>query len=153
MAGDDTMIDYLQRLAGSCLSGRSDRQEIYIPFGPGANGKSVFFDTLLSVLEGYASTAPESLLTSRGTSDHPTAVARLCSKRMVVASETGAGATLRVQQMKRLTGDRTITGRFMRQDYFEFRRTFKLILITNNRPHIAENTDAVWRRMRLIPST
>lgn len=151
MAGDRDMIEYLQRLAGYRTSGQADLQELYIAHGPGANGKSVFFDTLLSVLEGYASTAPESLLTSRSGSDHPTSVARLVGKRMVVASETEAGANLRVQQMKRLTGDSTLTARFMRQDYFEFRRTFKLIMITNNRPRIAENTDAVWRRLRLIP--
>ena len=44
-----------------------------------------------------------------------------------------------------------LTGRKMRQDFFSFPRTHKLILITNNRPIIRETTAAVWRRVRLIP--
>jgi len=39
----------------------------------------------------------------------------------------------------------------MRQDYFEFERTHKMILVTNNRPKITESTCAIWRRIRLIP--
>jgi putative DNA primase/helicase len=39
----------------------------------------------------------------------------------------------------------------MRQDLFTFRRTHKLILQTNNRPRITEQSTAVWRRLKLIP--
>jgi len=39
----------------------------------------------------------------------------------------------------------------MRQDYFHFNRTHKLIVATNNKPIVREDTHAVWRRLRLIP--
>ena len=39
----------------------------------------------------------------------------------------------------------------MRQDYIEFPRTFKLVLLTNNRPVVNEDGEAAWRRIRLIP--
>jgi putative DNA primase/helicase len=39
----------------------------------------------------------------------------------------------------------------MRCDFFEFHRTHKLVLITNNRPRLSESTEAVWRRLRLLP--
>lgn len=39
----------------------------------------------------------------------------------------------------------------MRQNYFAFERTFKVVLITNNRPRVDEDSEAVWRRLRLIP--
>ena len=40
---------------------------------------------------------------------------------------------------------------FAWQDFFEFDRTHKTILVTNNKPVISENNEAVWRRLRLIP--
>jgi putative DNA primase/helicase len=39
----------------------------------------------------------------------------------------------------------------MRQDFFEFDRTHKLIMHTNNKPRVNEDSTAVWRRLRLIP--
>ncbi|MDB5298306.1 MAG: phage/plasmid primase, family [Phycisphaerales bacterium] len=154
MDDDHDMVAYLRRLAGLCLTGDATVQELWIPWGGGANGKSVFFDTLSGLMGDYAGIAPDSLLTARAMgSEHPTEVAGLCGKRMVVASETEEGAKLRIQLVKRLTGDATITARFMRQDFFEFPRTHKLVMVTNNRPVIRETTNAVWRRVRLIPFT
>lgn len=39
----------------------------------------------------------------------------------------------------------------MRQDYFTFRRSFKTVLVTNEKPTIRESRLAVWRRIRLLP--
>jgi putative DNA primase/helicase len=142
---------YLQRKAGIWLTGDIGVQEFDIPYGGGANGKSVFFDTLLGMLGDYAGRAPESLLTARKHDEHPTEIADLFGKRLIVGSETEEGAKLRLQLIKRLTGDETMKGRFMRRDYFEFRRTAKVVLVTNNRPAVGESSDAVWRRLRLIP--
>ena len=146
------LIGYLRRWCGLFLTGCPNTHELLIAHGSGANGKSVIFDTLCGLLESLAGVAPDSLLIARhGQSEHPTEIADLFGKRLVVASETESGATLRLQLIKRLTGDSTIKARFMRQDFFEFRRTHKLVLITNNRPRLSENTEAVWRRLRLLP--
>jgi putative DNA primase/helicase len=154
MAGNHTMIGYLQRLAGLCLSGLATTQELYILHGGGANGKSVFVDTLNGMMGDYSGLAPDSLLTARSQgAEHPTEIADLCGKRLVIGSETEEGAKLRVQLVKRLTGDATIKARYMRCDYHEFPRTHKLILVTNSRPRIGETTHAIWRRVRLIPFT
>ena len=72
-------------------------------------------------------------------------------KRLVVASEAEKDSRLRLQLIKRLTGDTMIKGRFMRQDFFSFPRTFKTILVTNNKPKVEEDTEAAWRRIRLVP--
>jgi putative DNA primase/helicase len=87
----------------------------------------------------------------RNNPEHPTEIADLCGKRLVVASETDEGRRLRVQLIKRLTGNSALKARFMRGDYFQFARTHKLILATNNRPVIKETTLALWRRIRLVP--
>jgi putative DNA primase/helicase len=151
MDGNETLIAYLQRIAGLCLSGDVTVQELFIFHGTGANGKSVWLDTVAGLLGDYACEAAPSLLTTRSHDEHPTEVADLAGRRLVVASETEEGARLRVQLVKRLTGNARIKGRFMRQDYFEFPRTHKLILVTNNMPMIRETTNAVWRRIRLVP--
>jgi putative DNA primase/helicase len=153
MGGNAEMVAYLARVLGRCLSGDVSEQELYFFLGEGANGKSVFLDTLAGLMGDYACEAPPSLVTSRSHEEHPTELADLCGKRLVIASETEEGAKLRIQLVKRLTGNAVIKGRFMRQDYFEFPRTHKLILVTNNKPIIRETTNAVWRRVRLIPFT
>ena len=150
MGGNEELIGYLQKLAGLCLTGDATVQELFIFYGGGANGKSVFVDTLLGLLGDYAGSAPDSLLTvSRN--EHPTELADLLGRRLVVASETEAGAKLRIQLVKKLTGDARIKGRYMRQDFFEFDRTHKLILVSNNKPVVGEGSHAVWRRLRLVP--
>jgi putative DNA primase/helicase len=151
MGGNRRMVDYLARVLGLCLSGDVSIQELYFFIGEGANGKSVLIDTVLGLLGAYATVAPESLLLLRAHPEHATEIADLCGRRLVVASETEEGAQLKVQLVKRLTGDARLKGRFMRRDFFEFDRTHKLVIVSNNRPVIRETKHAVWRRVRLVP--
>lgn len=149
-ARDQALIEYVLRLLGMCLTGDIAEQVLPIFHGSGANGKSVLVDTMLGLWGDYGSLAPPSLLTS-GRNEHPTEIADLLGRRFVVASETEQNATLRLQLVKRLTGDDRLKGRFMRQDYFEFARTHKIIMVTNNKPRIDEDGEAAWRRIRLVP--
>jgi len=151
MADNATMIGYLRRVLGMCLTGDISVQELWVFHGQGANGKSVLLDTFAGLLGDYAGLAPPGLLTTRAYESHPTEIADLCGLRVVLGSETEEGATLKIQLIKRMTGDATLKARHMRCDFFEFQRQFKLILATNNRPRIPENTCAVWRRLRLVP--
>ena len=151
MAGDEAMIAALQRLAGYFLTGDISVQILPIFYGPGGNGKNVLLDTLMGIMGPYAAEAPEGLITARKTDEHPTEIADLCGKRLVVASETEEGKRMRIGLVKRLTGNRYLKARFMRQDYFQFERTHKTVLVTNNRPVVTETSNAIWRRLRLIP--
>ena len=151
MAGDEAKISALQRLAGYFLTGDISVQILPIFYGPGGNGKNVLLDTLMGIMGPYAAEAPEGLITARKTDEHPTEIADLCGKRLVVASETEEGKRMRIGLVKRLTGNRYLKARFMRQDYFQFERTHKTVLVTNNRPVVTETSNAIWRRLRLIP--
>jgi putative DNA primase/helicase len=147
------LVGFVQRWLGYCLTGDITEQILPIFWGEGGNGKSVLIDTTVLLMGDYAGVAPPDLLVVRKHQEHPTELADLMGKRLVVASESERGAELRLQLVKRLTGDATIKGRFMRQDYFEFPRTHKLILVTNNRPEVKEDTEAAWRRLRLVAFT
>ncbi len=151
MAGNDAMIEALQRLAGYFLTGDISVQILPIFFGPGSNGKNVFLDTIMGILGPHAEEAPDGLITIRQGDEHPTEIADLYGKRLVVASETEEGRKMRVGLVKKITGNKYLKGRFMRQDYFQFERTHKTVLVTNNRPIVTESSNAIWRRLRLIP--
>lgn len=149
--GDRDLIQFVQRWHGHCLS--ADIREQYLPIyhGEGNNGKSVLLDTISAVMGDYVGEAPPDLITVRKHPEHPTEIADLMGRRLVIASETERDAELRLQLIKRLTGNARLKARLMRQDYFEFARSHKMILVTNNRPSIREDTEAAWRRLRLVP--
>lgn len=149
--GDTELVGFVQRWLGYCLTGDVGEQYLPIFHGEGGNGKSVLLDTVSRIMGDYAGEAPPDLLTVKKHEGHPTEIADLMGKRLVIASETERDAELKVQFVKRLTGNARLKGRFMRRDFFEFDRTHKMLLVTNNKPAIRENGEAVWRRLRLVP--
>jgi putative DNA primase/helicase len=56
-----------------------------------------------------------------------------------------------VEAVKMLTGGDTLTGNFMRQDFFDFEPTHTLYLLSNFKPQVDNALKAVWRRLLLIP--
>jgi len=151
MEGNPDLINFLQRLAGYCLSGDISEQVFPIFYGSGANGKSVFIDTLTGIMGPYAQVAPTSLLMESNQSQHATDVAMLMGKRLVQCSETEEGKRLKISLVKQITGDKRLTARFMRQDNFQFDVTHKILMVTNHRPAIKEDSEGIWRRIRLVP--
>lgn len=146
-------MDYVIRILGHCLTGDIREQMLPIFYGEGSNGKSTLIDCVMSLLGDYSGKAAEGLLIQKAHSDHPTELASLHGKRLIISSESESNARLKIQLVKSLTGDAIITARYMRQDFFEFQRTHKTILVTNNRPRVNENSPAVWRRLKLVPFT
>ncbi|PNW65435.1 UNVERIFIED_CONTAM: hypothetical protein BEN50_22985 [Euhalothece sp. KZN 001] len=104
-------------------------------------------------MDEYAGSAPDSLVTVNAGQEHPTEIADLAGKRLIVATENEEGKRLRVALVKKMTGDAKLKARFMRQDYFEFHRTHKTWLVTNHRPTVHESKNALWRRLHLVPFT
>lgn len=148
---DEPLIDYFQRLAGYMLSGHRGEHLLPIFWGSGANGKSTVLGALQAMLGDYAGAAAPDLLISRSGSEHPTSLADLQGRRLVVVSETGEAGRLNEERTKLLTGGDTITARRMRMDYYQFRPSHLLVLQTNHRPKVQGTDEGVWRRLRLIP--
>lgn len=149
--GKQDLIQFMQRAFGYSLTGDISEQIILILWGAGSNGKSVLLDTLRGIMGYYATKAAPDLLMVKRNESHPTEIADLFGKRMVVASETEEGRRLRTQFVKDSTGDEYMKGRWMRRDFFEFRRTHKTWLATNSKPVIHEQNWGLWRRIRLCP--
>src|SRR5262249_33691317 len=100
---------------------------------------------------GYALVAPPGLLVVKRFESHPTERAVLFGKRLIIDVESAEGARLNETLVKQLTGSDRITGRRMREDFWDFAPTHKLMLCTNHRPEIRETKHAIWRRIKLLP--
>ncbi|GAA3153263.1 phage/plasmid primase, P4 family [Streptomyces rectiviolaceus] len=153
--GDDTegleMIDYLQVLLGYSVTGDVGGQILPFLFGSGKNGKSVLLDVLMKILGDYADAAPPGFLMARPYEGHPTDLAELHGRRVIVCSEVKPGDKFDEARVKLLTGGDRIKARRMRQDFFSFEPTHKLWLLGNHRPEVGTGGFAFWRRMRMIP--
>ncbi|THA69990.1 DNA primase [Streptomyces sp. A0958] len=153
--GDDAvgreMIDFLQLLLGYSVTGDVGGQVLPFLFGAGKNGKSVLLDVLMKLLGDYADAAPPGFLMSRPYEGHPTDLAELHGRRVIVCSEVKHGDKFDEARVKLLTGGDRIKARRMRQDFFSFQPTHKLWLLGNHRPEVGTGGFAFWRRMRLIP--
>lgn len=151
LGSNTELIEFVQRYLGMCLTGDVSEQRMLIFMGQGANGKSVLLELVKRILSDYACDAAPTLLCADGRSEHPTEIADLWGRRLVIVSETEHGAALKLQTLKRITGDPGLKGRFMHRDFFEFTRTNKTIMVTNSLPKIKENTEAAWRRIWVVP--
>ncbi|MCT7375735.1 phage/plasmid primase, P4 family [Chelativorans salis] len=151
--GDIELQGYLQRVAGYCLTGHTSEHAIFFLYGLGANGKSVFVNTLVGMMGDYAMTAPMDTFIESKHDRHPTELAMLRGARLVAASETQAGRHWNEARIKALTGGDRIQARFMRGDFFEFTPTFKLMISGNHKPALRNVDEAMRRRLHLIPFT
>jgi putative DNA primase/helicase len=151
MGGDQDLIDYLQGVCGYCLTGSTKEHALFFLYGTGANGKSVFVNTLRSVFGSYHATAPiESFTVTHGMS-HPTDLAGLMGARLVTVVETEEGRPWAEAKIKTVTGGDEQRARFMRQDFFSFTPTFKLMIAGNHKPRLKTVDEAMRRRFHLIP--
>ncbi|TVL87805.1 phage/plasmid primase, P4 family [Streptomyces sp. SAJ15] len=153
--GDDAegqeMVSFLQLLLGYSATGDVGAQVMPFLFGAGKNGKSVLLDVLMKLLGDYADAAPPGFLMARPYEGHPTDLAELHGRRVIVCSEVKPGDKFDEARVKLLTGGDRIKARRMRQDFFSFEPTHKLWLLGNHRPEVGTGGFAFWRRMRLIP--
>jgi putative DNA primase/helicase len=84
---------------------------------------------------------------------HPTERADLFGKRFVATIETEEGKRLAEALMKQMTGGDKIRARRMRQDFFEFDPTHKIVLAANHKPQVRGTDLGAWRRIKLVPFT
>jgi putative DNA primase/helicase len=149
--GDRDLQTFLQRMAGYCLTGSTQEHALFFLYGTGANGKTVFLNTLLRILDSYARTAAIETFTETHNERHPTDLAMLRGARLVSATETEQGRRWSEAKIKALTGGDRIVARFMRQDFFEYTPQFKLVIAGNHKPGLRAVDEAIRRRLHLIP--
>lgn len=148
---DDDPRAWLHRFFGYAATGHTHEDVVGVFDGDGANGKTTLLEAVAAALGDHAGAAPAKLVMRTNNDEHPTIKADLLGRRLVWISETEEGGSLRMEQLKALTGGDRIKARFMRADYFEFQPTHTLVLATNHRPYVNSTEHAAWRRLRLVP--
>jgi putative DNA primase/helicase len=144
---------FLQRLCGYSLTGITREHAMFFFYGTGANGKSVFINTISGLMGDYAKTAPIETFTASVSEQHPTDLAGLHGSRLVTTTEVEDGKRWAESKLKRITGGDKVPARFMRQDFFEFEPQFKLLIAGNHKPGIRAVDEAMRRRIHLVPFT
>jgi putative DNA primase/helicase len=151
LAGDEALKGFVQRFFGYSLTGDTSEQIIAVFHGSGANGKTTICATAQDLLGDYAATTPADTLLVKHGDSIPNDLARLAAVRYVIAVESDDGRRLAEGRVKQLTGQDRVAARFLHREWFEFRPTFKVVLVTNHRPTIRGTDHAMWRRVRLVP--
>ena len=149
--GDSEMAAYLQRIAGYCLTGRTDEQAFFFLHGSGANGKTVFLEVLAEVLGSYARTAPLDTFMATRADRQQNDLAGLDGARMVIATETEAGRPWAEARIKAVTGGDRIAVRRLYGEFFETDPGYKLLIAGNHRPRLTGGGAGMARRLHLVP--
>jgi len=156
MQGNKVVAEYLQKAIGYTMTGDTSLECLFILFGPTTrNGKTTTIETILRVMGEYGCSAKPDMLASnfRSTSNGGPSedVARLAGARFVGISEMEQKLTLNASLTKQLTGNGSITARFLHQNSFDFRLQAKIFIDTNYLPHANDQTLFESGRLKVIP--
>jgi putative DNA primase/helicase len=138
-------------MCGYSLTGSVREQCLFALYGSGANGKTTFLECILFIMGEYGTDLPFSALEPQRFGCSPGEGVDLPGARLAKSVEIREGRHLDEARIKSWTGGDTITVRPLYKNQFSFRPTHKLWLCFNHRPLISDDTNAMWRRMRLIP--
>jgi putative DNA primase/helicase len=129
-------------------------QRLMFHYGTGANGKSVFLETLFSLYGPSMGVAlPAESITGAGDrkAGGPSPdIVRLFGKRALRVSELPAGARVDMELVKRLTGGEGLAVRSLYEGYFEFVPKAKAHWSGNDKPGLDGGDYATFRRLLLV---
>lgn len=144
---DNELIALFQEFAGYALTSETQREVMLWLHGTGGNGKTIAIRIIESLL------GPLAMSVNFHTLGDPRnyTLAELPGKRLIFSSEGEKNKGITEGLVKQIVSGETIQARAIRAAPFEFQPVAKILWASNNPPLIKDTTDAIWRRLRLIP--
>lgn len=149
--GDEDLTSYFKRKAGYALTGDTREQDVDVLHGSGGNGKDTLIRPIMRIVGEQALTTPMDTFARARDKGVRNDLARLHRARLVIAAESAEGRGLDEATVKAVSGGGSVAARFLYGEFFEYVPQFKVWLVTNHKPRVEGDDDAIWRRLRLIP--
>ena len=149
--GDQSLIEYVQRVAGIVCVGQVFLEAMIIAYGDGRNGKSTFWNTLSRVMGSYSGNISADSLTMNCKRNVKPEMAETKGKRLLIAAELEEGTRLNTSIVKQLCSTDSIFAEKKYKDPFSFTPSHTLVLYTNHLPRVGAKDTGIWRRLIVIP--
>jgi len=150
----EEIIEVVQMALGESLTGRTNKDRMFILYGNGSNGKSTFIKVFSDCFGDYATSMSSEMLVSKGNTSVQSkefSLNALAGKRAITTSETAEGQKLDEVYFKQMLSGEKITAQKKFGDSYDFLPTFNPWMSTNNKPIIRATDDGTWRRIYFIP--
>lgn len=149
----EEIIDTIQLALGESLTGRTNKEHLYILYGSGSNGKSTFVKVVNDVFGDYGTSINSDMLIQSNNSSQSSefSLSALLGSRMVSTSETAEGKRMDEVMIKKMLSGEKINAQFKYGQPFSFMPTFSPWMSTNNKPIIRATDFGTWRRIFFIP--
>ena len=149
------MLDYLQRVFGYALTGKTGEKAFWVFFGPSGTGKTTVLNAIRNTFAEYSTSLQiETLMADRSSglsNNQQSDLADLRGARFAQTSEVESGQRLKEGLIKRLTqGTGLIKVARKFQEQVQFAESHKLFIDANHRPEIKDGV-GVWERLHCVP--
>ena len=155
MQNDRDEAVFLQKALGYALTGDTQHECFFMLHGPTSrNGKGTCMETFMRLMGEYGKSAkPDTIAQKQSANGSGPSedIARLAGARFVNISEPDKKLVLSAALVKTLTGNDTITARFLNENSFEYCPQSKLFINTNHLPSITDVTLFSSGRVKILP--
>jgi P4 family phage/plasmid primase-like protien len=129
-------MNYVQKIYGYCLTGRTVERCLFIEYGVGRNGKGIInklLEKILGLDKFYVQTTKDVFIKNKNPNNASPHLYALMNKRVGVFSESSKMDKMNDTELKALTGDDPISCRPLFGNIITFTPVCKLIIQTNNK--------------------
>ncbi len=147
---DTELIELLQEAVGYSLTTDTCHETMFWISGEGNSGKSTILRVLRELIGGLSLTVNLATLGRPGNYT----VARVPGKRILQCAESRKGAGFNEELVRKLVSGHSDMVEDARTIYgkpFDFHSVSKLWWAMNDLPAIKDTSNAIWRRLRLLP--
>jgi phage/plasmid-associated DNA primase len=151
--GEPDTFNYIMHYLASTLDGHKKESIMMLIVGKGSNGKSFLVELHKGAIGSiYGVKMPLSFLTSRSKDAESAtpALMQLKDAHFAYYSESNKFEILNMAKIKEFTGQETMAGRKLHQDYINFKPKCHHLVASNNDFEITGTDHGTWRRIDYV---